>query len=241
MEQGSEENMESSWTLLSWLASGVMVFGGAVPYIPQYQDIQRTNNAEGFSTRVCLVLLVANILRIFFWIGKQFELPLLLQSVVMILTMLAMLHLCCSIQSSNRVSSKQHHITDLDLRYFWSWGSFEDYLIFCFAFTLLCAFITFLFLDWVLFVEALGSLAVMFEAMLGMPQLLQNYNNRSTRGMSVKMVLLWTAGDIFKTTYFVINESPTQFVVCGAVQILIDVAILLQVGYYGQDTRIKLG
>ncbi|XP_051725506.1 solute carrier family 66 member 2 isoform X1 [Ctenopharyngodon idella] len=241
MEQGSEENMESSWTLLSWLASGVMVFGGAVPYIPQYQEIQRTNNAEGFSTRVCLVLLIANILRIFFWIGKQFELPLLLQSVVMILTMLVMLHLCCSIQSSNRVSTKQHHITDLDLRYFWSWSSFEDYLMFCFAFMLLCAFITFLFLDWVLFVEALGSLAVMFEAMLGLPQLLQNYNNRSTRGMSVKMVLLWTAGDIFKTTYFVINESPTQFLVCGAVQILIDIAILLQVGFYGQDTRIKLG
>ncbi|CAM4581034.1 unnamed protein product [Leuciscus chuanchicus] len=241
MEQGSEENMESSWTLLSWLASGVLVFGGAVPYVPQYQEIQRTNNAEGFSTRVCLVLLVANILRIFFWIGKQFELPLLLQSVVMILTMLAMLHLCCSIQSSNRVSTKQHHITDLDLRYFWSWSSFEDYLVFCFAFMCLCAFITFLFLDWVLFVETLGSLAVMFEAMLGLPQLLQNYNNRSTRGMSIKMVLLWTAGDIFKTTYFVINESPTQFLVCGAVQILIDIAILLQVGFYGQDTRIKLG
>lgn len=241
MEQGSEENMESSWTLLSWLASGVLVFGGAVPYVPQYQEIQRSNNAEGFSTRVCLVLLIANILRIFFWIGKQFELPLLLQSVVMILTMLVMLHLCCSIQSSNRVSTKQHHITDLDLRYFWSWSSFEDYLVFCFAFMLLCAFITFLFLDWVLFVEALGSLAVMFEAMLGLPQLLQNYNNRSTRGMSIKMVLLWTTGDIFKTTYFVINESPTQFLVCGAVQILIDIAILLQVGFYGQDTRIKLG
>lgn len=241
MEQGSEENMESSWTLLSWMASGVMVFGGAVPYVPQYQEIQRTSNAEGFSTRVCLVLLIANILRIFFWIGKQFELPLLLQSVVMILTMLAMLHLCCSIQSSNRVSTKQHHITDLDLRYFWSWSSFEDYLMFCFAFTLLCAFITFLFLDWLLFVEALGSLAVMFEAMLGLPQLLQNYNNRSTRGMSVKMVLLWTAGDVFKTTYFVINESPAQFLVCGAVQILIDIAILLQVGYYSQDSRIKLG
>lgn len=241
MEQASEEDMESSWTLLSWLASCVMVFGGAVPYVPQYQDIQRTNNAEGFSTRVCLVLLIANILRIFFWIGKQFEMPLLLQSVVMIFTMLAMLHLCCSIQASNRVSTKQHHITDMDFRYFWSWSSYEDYLIFCFGFTLLCAFITFLFLDWVLFVEALGSLAVMFEAMLGLPQLLQNYNNRSTRGMSVKMVLLWTAGDIFKTTYFVINESPAQFLVCGAVQILIDIAILLQVGYYGQDSRSKLG
>ncbi|KAL7871109.1 hypothetical protein SRHO_G00086060 [Serrasalmus rhombeus] len=241
MESELDEDVESSWTVLSWLASCVMVFGGALPYVPQYQEIQRTGNTEGFSTRVCLVLLIANILRIFFWIGKQFELTLLLQSVVMILTMLAMLHLCCAIQSTNRVSTKQHRITDLDLRYFWSWSAFEDYLLFCFGFTLLCAFVTLLFLDWVLFVEALGSLALMSEAMLGLPQLLQNYTNRSTRGMSIKMVLLWTAGDIFKTTYFVINESPTQFWVCGAVQILIDIIILLQVGYYDQDSRVKLG
>lgn len=58
---------------------------------------------------------------------------------------------------------------------------------------------------------------------------------------SVKMVLLWLAGDVFKTTYFVVNESPTQFCVCGTVQILVDVAILLQVFYYGQETRFKLG
>ncbi|XP_013979738.1 solute carrier family 66 member 2 isoform X2 [Salmo salar] len=224
-----EEDMEGSWTLLSLLASCVMVFGGALPYVPQYQEIQRSSNTEGFSTRVCLLLLIANILRIFFWIGKQFELTLLLQSVVMISTMLAMLHLCCNIQQANRVSTNQHHFTDLDLRYFWSWSAFEDYLLFCFAFTVLCAFLTLLLLDSVLFVEGLGSLAVLFEAMLGVPQLLQNFHNHSTRGMSVKMVLLWTAGDIFKTTYFVMNHSPSQFSVCGAVQILIDMAILLQV------------
>lgn len=61
------------------------------------------------------------------------------------------------------------------------------------------------------------------------------------RCSSVKMVLLWTAGDVFKTTYFVMNESPAQFWVCGLVQILIDVAILLQVLFYSQDTRAKLG
>ncbi|XP_028814504.1 PQ-loop repeat-containing protein 1 [Denticeps clupeoides] len=237
----SEEDVETSWGLLSWLASCVMVFGGAVPYVPQYQEIQRSNSSDGFSTRVCLVLLIANILRIFFWIGKQFELTLLLQSVVMILAMLAMLHLCCAVQSGNRVSTKQHHITDLDLRYFWNWSGFEDYLIFCFGFSVVCAFITFIFLDSVLFIEALGSLAVLFEAMLGLPQLLQNFQNRSTHGMSVRMVLLWTAGDIFKTMYFMINESPAQFWVCGVVQIVIDVAILLQVFYYSQDAQIKLG
>lgn len=240
-EAGLQEDMEGSWTLLSWLASCLMVFGGALPYVPQYQEIQRSSNTEGFSTRVCLVLLIANILRIFFWIGKQFELTLLLQSVVMILTMFAMLHLCCSVQNTNRVSTKQHRLSDLDLRYFWKWSAFEDYLLFCFGLAVLCALVTLLLLDSSVFVEALGSLAVMFEAMLGLPQLLQNFQNRSTRGMSVKMVLLWTAGDVFKTTYFVLNESPAQFWVCGSVQILIDVAILLQVLYYGQDTRIKMG
>lgn len=53
-------------SLVSWVAAGAMVFGGVVPYIPQYRDIRRTQNAEGFSTYVCLVLLVANILRILF-------------------------------------------------------------------------------------------------------------------------------------------------------------------------------
>ncbi|XP_056908729.1 solute carrier family 66 member 2 isoform X4 [Takifugu flavidus] len=99
------------WTPLSWLVSCLMVFGGALPYIPQYQEIQRIGNSEGFSTRVCLLLLVANILRIFFWMGKQFELTLLLQSVVMIVTMFAMLHLCCIFQNTNRISIKQHRLS----------------------------------------------------------------------------------------------------------------------------------
>uniref|UniRef100_A0A8C7HH35 Si:dkey-246g23.2 n=1 Tax=Oncorhynchus kisutch TaxID=8019 RepID=A0A8C7HH35_ONCKI len=87
-----------------------MVVGGALPYASQYQQILRTKNTDGFSTRVCLVLLVANILRILFWFGKQFEVTLLLQSVVMILTMLVMLNLCCSVQNTNRISTK-HHLT----------------------------------------------------------------------------------------------------------------------------------
>lgn len=53
--------------LITWGSIGAMIFGGIVPYIPQYRKIKRTRDAEGFSTYVCLVLLVANILRILFW------------------------------------------------------------------------------------------------------------------------------------------------------------------------------
>ncbi|XP_011605289.1 PQ-loop repeat-containing protein 1 isoform X2 [Takifugu rubripes] len=195
------------WTPLSWLASCLMVFGGALPYIPQYQEIQRIGNSEGFSTRVCLLLLVANILRIFFWMGKQFELALLLQSVVMIITMFAMLHLCCIFQNTNRISIKQHRLSDLNMKYFWQWSAFEDYLLFCFSFTLLCAVVTLMLLDSSVFVEMLGFLAVIFEAMLGLPQLLQNFHNHTTKGMRQKYNFTTVEPGFFKPNYMRINTG----------------------------------
>ena len=54
-------------SMISFLASGAMVIGGVVPFIPQYRVIRRTRSVEGFSTYVCFTLLVANILRILFW------------------------------------------------------------------------------------------------------------------------------------------------------------------------------
>lgn len=63
---------EDSWVEnLKWGLGGTsalaMMFGGVVPYIPQYLEIKRTENTEGFSLYVCLVLLIANTLRILFW------------------------------------------------------------------------------------------------------------------------------------------------------------------------------
>jgi solute carrier family 66, member 2 len=64
------------YEIVAFIASGFMIFGGVVPYIPQYRMINKTRNAQGFSTLVCLSLLVANILRVLFWFGHPFELPL---------------------------------------------------------------------------------------------------------------------------------------------------------------------
>ncbi|XP_074060802.1 solute carrier family 66 member 2 isoform X1 [Macrotis lagotis] len=268
--------------IVSWSASGAMVFGGVVPYIPQYRDIKRTQNAEGFSTYVCLVLLVANILRILFWFGRHFESPLLWQSIVMIFTMLLMLKLCTEVRVTNElnlkrrsfaaadskdeeikvpprrsylawktgpsiiVCSHQRGLYELyeqgrieeaqrkyfDLHYFWHWSKFTDYVQCVLTFTGVTGYITYLSLDSALFVETLGFLAVFTEAMLGVPQLYRNYQNRSTEGMSIKMVLMWTSGDTFKTVYFILNQAPFQFSICGLLQVLVDIAILLQVYLY---------
>ncbi|XP_073420914.1 solute carrier family 66 member 2-like [Dendrobates tinctorius] len=235
------ERSVDPWPVLSWASSCLLVVGGPLPYIPQYMEIRRTCSTEGFSTWVCFVLLIANILRIFFWFGKFFALPLLLQSLLMIGTMFSMLHLCCAVQSVNRVSTKCHTFTDFDLGYFWQWSRIEDYVQFCLSLAILVALLTYVLLDVPIFVEGLGLVALLTEATLGLPQLLQNLRNKSTQGMSVKMVVLWTAGDCFKTSYFIIRATPAQFWLCGALQICLDTLILLQVWYYNQQPHIKFG
>uniref|UniRef100_A0AAY4C0W7 Solute carrier family 66 member 2 n=1 Tax=Denticeps clupeoides TaxID=299321 RepID=A0AAY4C0W7_9TELE len=176
--------------LVTWIAATAIIFGGVVPYIPQYRDIRQTQNAEGFSTYVCLVLLVANILRILFRFGRYFETPLLWQSIVMIVTMLVMLNLCTSVRLATEINTKRRLFTDFDWNYFWSWSRFVDYLQCVLAFTAVAAYLTYLLLDSVLFVESLGFLAVFTEAMLGTPQLFCNYQNKSTEGMSRLMKVL---------------------------------------------------
>lgn len=93
--------------IISWISSVTMVFGGVVPYVPQYWDILQSRDAEGFSMHVCLALLVANVLRIFFWFGRRFELPLLAQSFVMIVAMMMMLQLCTKTRRESDMSARR--------------------------------------------------------------------------------------------------------------------------------------
>lgn len=44
-----------------------LIFGPVIGYIPQYIEINKTKNYRAFSPLVSLILLLANILRIFFW------------------------------------------------------------------------------------------------------------------------------------------------------------------------------
>lgn len=51
------------------------------------------------------------------------------------------------------------------------------------VFTIATSLLMYLLIDKVFFVELVGFLAVFTEAMLGTPQLVKNYQNKSTEGM----------------------------------------------------------
>jgi len=58
--------------------NGFMVIGPVLGYIPQYRVINETHRSEGFSTLVSLVLLVANILRVFFLAWKTISVSIII-------------------------------------------------------------------------------------------------------------------------------------------------------------------
>lgn len=122
--------------------------------------------------------------------------------------------------------------TDLNPRDFWQWTDLVSYIECTSTFTVLVGLLMYLFMHVSWFVESVGYASLMTEACLAVPQLYQNYRTHSTIGMSATMVLLWAGGDLFKTGYFVIKQVPMQFIVCGIIQVTVDLLILAQVALY---------
>lgn len=154
----------------------------------------------------------------------------------MILAQLLLLEICVRVKhGTNRSLFKSSP------KYFWRWTDLFSYLEFLCLITGLIGVAMYFLIDCKPFVESVGYLALVMESMLGLPQVIKNYRKKSVEGMSLSMVLMWLGGDLFKTGYFVKNKSPLQFMLCGTLQITIDLLILLQVCIYRQNAPVKAG
>ncbi|CAA16511.3 PQ-loop repeat-containing protein 1 [Caenorhabditis elegans] len=236
------------WEKVStWLIMGITKFfqffiivGGSIPYVFQYVEIHHRRNASGFSLFVCLALCVANILRILFWFGKWFDNALLAQSIVMLICMILMLELAVRMNRKHTPKPLRKSILKGDfIRSFWAWHDLASFIIALLVFTIFWSGIMSIIIHFQIsiLIETIGMIALLTEATLGVPQLLRNFQRKSTQGMSIPMVLAWLAGDLAKTGYFVATGSPKQFWVCAILQITIDILILGQVFIYRKNTN----
>lgn len=96
-----------------------MILAPPLAFLDQYQIIKASKSIGNFSTLTCAILIISNLLRIFYWQAIGFALPLLLQSVLMIVAQLLLLHLCI------RVTKAPHK--EFRIRDFWKWTMFEHY------------------------------------------------------------------------------------------------------------------
>ncbi|KAI7964976.1 hypothetical protein MJO29_003074 [Puccinia striiformis f. sp. tritici] len=221
-------------TWISTLSSIGMALGPPLVYLDQYQTIHKTKSSQGFSHLICVVLLIANITRLFYWLGERFETALLIQSILMIIAQLSLLRICLLYTTK---SSGPDSAQDSDYRGY----SFDTYIDF---FALLFAVQSALFIllqryDW--FIQLIGFISLGLESTLPIPQLITNFRRKSLAGLSGMVLFGWIFGDSFKSVYliFISTESNSiQFKICALFQLSIDILILGQALIYRRQTKL---
>ncbi|KAF7726809.1 PQ-loop repeat-containing protein 1 [Apophysomyces ossiformis] len=256
--------------LASLALSAAMVFAPVVGYIDQYFIIRRTQSSAGFNPKTCAILLFANILRIYFWLGKRFDTTLLIQSIAMIVAQLILLHTVVRFRLEDvpgngvggpteysRLREDEDGEGDEDVlrakthtnpslcqqcyRSFWNWPHYLDYMNCLLTFTTIVGALYLGLHRYTAFIELLGALSLGIESTLPLPQCLYNFARRSTDGFSLLVLGSWFLGDGFKLGYFIYTDAPLQFDICGAIQLTIDTVIVLQFILFSPRVKKWLG
>jgi PQ loop repeat len=154
--------------IMSAVVDAAMVFAPVLGYIPQYRDMARNRSAAGFSPLVSLILLVASVLRTFFWIAVRFETTLLLQALVMIFAQLVLVELVVRLNNQHPtkgLGTSESRLVVGDIgnpawwsEHFWRWRDFASYAAFVGVLTLVLTMFALIFGESQLYGETLGML-----------------------------------------------------------------------------------
>jgi hypothetical protein len=244
----------------------LMIFAPSFGFMAQIIKFRNMKSSQGFSKFLSFILLIANILRIYFWIGKRFPIPLLFQSIVSIFMQIFLLKECLYFSGTNSnnkkgyvdvsINNSKYHLSSshnsqfqinpymhkpisiLDIKSFWNWPYLLDYIYFLLLFSLVIGFISNIFgYGNTYYVEILGIASASVEAVVAIPQIIQNFKNKNTESLSVLMILTWVIGDSIKTVYFFKTNSPIQLIACGIFQLSTDWIIVFQILWYYNNTK----
>lgn len=201
-------------------------------YYPQYAEISKTKDASGFSSAVSGILIIANSIRIIFYLLEPFDVVLLVQSIVVIIGQGALLQLC--ITHTQHPKPHRHFDITSPFTHWWAWSTFPSYVYAWLSIVAVCGAVAALGRDSPLVVQGVGTAALGIEASMTLPQLVQNAQRGSTAGLSAMLVASWVVGDFVKMGTYLTSGAPWQFMACATVQLLTDSAILGQVFFLRQ-------
>lgn len=248
--------------ILQFIIDFSMVLAPSLGYVLQSIKFHQTKSSKGFSKYLCLLIVLANLLRIFFWIAKPFAKSLLFQSFTIIISQFYLIHLCLLYQehpkekhllpefkeeekSSNKKNLYKYDNKSiiysmiswketLNFNKLWNWDNEIEY----YKFTFFLIFFFTLSLGTIgkrskNFIEILGALSVTCESIVLIPQIRENCRTKDTKNISSLMVFLWLGGDIFKLLYNYFYKSPVQLIIGGFIQIFFNLIVSTQLILYG--------
>jgi len=241
---------------MGWIAtiSAIgMAVGPPLAYSDQYISILRRHDSRGFSIDISGILIVANVTRIFYWLGARFQTALLIQSFLMIFAQFALLYVCLlyrdktngvvdprSYQETESLTGAGSKSPPMTRRpgNLWQWKSFGSYVEFVALLILLHCSLFLLLHSLDAYILMLGFFALGLEATLPIPQLLVNFDHKSTAGFRRSVLAGWFGGDLIKTIYFFATpNNSVAFKSCALCQLTVDVCLCIQTYIYREKTK----
>ncbi|KAK7610819.1 hypothetical protein BKA81DRAFT_385049 [Phyllosticta paracitricarpa] len=214
-------------------------------YADQIYSIHRTRSSAGFSLDIPLIMLVASILKVFYWLGAHYATSLLIQASLMVGVQLLLLHVALTHRPSAHAASHKPFASAAVAAparrpyNFWQWRPTRPYWVFLAYFTGTLLLLHIVISPTSLFpayTSLLGGVALAIEATLPLPQILANQRSRSTKGFRVSVLANWLVGDVFKLCFFFLSgdgDVPWAFKLCGLFQAACDAYLGVQWWTFG--------
>ena len=132
----------------------------------------------------------------------------------------------------NAFNSADQEEADQFVQRFWYWRNYSSYLLAFFVMTAVLWILTYMMSESKAFMVLLGVMSSFIEALLGLPQLLLNFQKKSTHGLAFLLIAMWTWGDFYKFIYYIGIDGPVQLICCSIFQLSVDVGIMSQFWIY---------
>ena len=183
--------------------------------------------------------------RVFYWLGARYDLSLLAQASLMIFVQVLVLHVALTHRPA---IGAQHSLSTpfSDIKgsgnegyatrpfKFWQWRSRRPYWEFIAYYSATLALLQLFVGTSSAYVQLQGVVALSVEAILPIPQILENQRSQSCKGFRLSVLINWLVGDTFKMTYFFLSDGgvPWAFKMCGLFQSACDAYLGVQYFMY---------
>ncbi|KAI9740485.1 MAG: hypothetical protein M1834_005065 [Cirrosporium novae-zelandiae] len=220
-------------------------------YSDQIWSMHNSKSSAGFSLDIPLIMLVASVLKVYYWFGEHFDLSLLVQACIMVVVQIVLLKVALDNRPVASVKDGIEHIPFHDSKEgelrivrpynFWQWRSSRPYWQFLAYFTLTLSLLQLFVGSVPLYIALLGYAGLAIEAILPIPQILSNQNAHSCKGFRASVLANWLAGDMMKMSFFFFSQGliPWPFKLCGMFQFGCDICLGVQYYVFGDGSSAR--
>ncbi|KAI9880914.1 MAG: hypothetical protein M1830_009982 [Pleopsidium flavum] len=233
--------------VMGYVAPVFLIVSPLTSYADQIYSIHRTRSSTGFSLDIPLIMLVASLLKVFYWFGARFDASLLIQACIMIGVQIVLLKVALEhrpppsikggIEGMPFVGAREGEMGVKRPWNFWQWRSPRPYWEFLTWFSATLIALQLLIGAMPQYQALIGYLGLAIEATLPIPQMLANHRAKSCKGFRFSVLANWLLGDVMKMGFFFFSDGakvPWAFKLCGLFQFVCDIYLGGQYWRFGE-------